>query len=78
MSSGCPIRPSGTCFIASATASSRVMPVASTIASIPCHAMSVSTQPGQIAFTCTASGASSAEKERTSPSRPAFDALYPV
>ena len=32
----------------------------------------------QIAFTCTSSGASSAEKERTSPSRPAFEALYAV
>jgi hypothetical protein len=51
------------------------MPVASTSASIPCQAMSVSTQLGQIAFTCTSSGASSAEKERTSPSKPAFEAL---
>ena len=75
MSSGWPIRPSGTAFIASATASSRVIPVASTIASMPCQAMSVSTQPGQIAFTCTSAGASSAENERTSPSSPAFEAL---
>jgi hypothetical protein len=40
--------------------------------------MSVSTQPGQIAFTWTLSGASSAASERTSPRSPAFDALYPV
>jgi hypothetical protein len=36
--------------------------------------MSVSIQPGQIAFTWTLSGASSAANDRTSPSSPAFDA----
>ena len=47
------MRPSGTAFIASAYASSRVPGIASS----PCQAMSVSTQPGQIAFTCTSRGA---------------------
>ena len=62
MSAGSPMRLSGTAFSTSATASSCVMPVASTIAWMPCRAMSVSTQPGQIAFTCTFSPASSAAK----------------
>ena len=38
--------------------------------------MSVSTQPGQIAFTWIPSPATSAASERTRPSRPAFEALY--
>jgi len=41
---------------------------------MPSQAIFVSTQPGQIAFTCTFSGASSAARERTSPSSPAFEA----
>src|SRR6516165_7566469 len=44
----------------------------------PCQAMSVSTQPGQTAFTWIRRGASSAASERTSPSSPAFDAQYAV
>ena len=69
-SSGCDIRPSGTSAIARAYASSRGRPVASR----PAHAISVSTQPGQTAFTWTFSGASSAASERTRPSSPAFEA----
>ena len=38
--------------------------------------MSVSTQPGQIAFTWTLPPASSAASDLTRPSSPAFDALY--
>ena len=39
--------------------------------------MSVSTQPGQIAFTWTSSDASSAASERTSPSRPGLGGAVP-
>ena len=74
MSSGCDMRPSGTAFIASRYASSRVPPLPSASPSIPAHAISVSTEPGQIAFTWTFAEPSSAASERTSPSNPAFDA----
>ena len=47
-------------------------------ASSPSQAMSVSTQPGQIALTWTPCGASSAANERISPRSPALEALYPV
>ena len=50
-------------------------PVAAAMPSRPSQAMSVSTQPGQIALTCTLSAPSSAASERTRPSRPAFEAL---
>ena len=51
------------------------MPSAVAIPSMPVHAIVVSTQPGQIAFTGTSSGASSAASDRTRPSSPAFEAL---
>ena len=47
-------------------------------ATSPSRVMSVSTQPGQIAFTWIRRGASSAANARTSPSSPAFDAQYAV
>src|SRR5579884_202548 len=75
ISSGSLIRRSGTSRFAISHASSAVRPGQS---DRPSHAIDVLTQPGQIAFTWIARGASSAANARTSPSSPAFDAQYAV
>ncbi len=71
ISAGSLMRRSGTSRIATSNASSCVRPSNS---ASPSHAISVFTQPGQIAFTWIRRGASSAASDRTSPSSPAFDA----
>jgi hypothetical protein len=64
----------GTKDIAWLRASSVVVPIAAAIPWMPSTDISVSTQPGQIALTCTLSAATSSASARTIPRSPALDA----
>ena len=74
ISAGVLMRPSGTGFIATWNAFSRDTPMAAAMPSMPCQAISVSTQPGQMALTATFWLASSSAMARTRPRMPALDA----
>ena len=78
ISAGSSSRPSGTAAIACALALANVVFMPSAINCRPAVAISVSTQPGQMALTVMRRGASSSASAFTKPSTPCLLAQYAV